>query len=850
MRRRLFLPLALTAWLAGSLSSVAQDLAPDSLTNLLVSLTIANGAAPFSDHGRYWLFASVVSTNYLALGGAGAPLSHGAYAYTKTGANAGTLDLADSESGTGSSMRVLFASPTNGVFGLTNGSGFQNGTFSAAPYFDATGPGLSLFLPGAATNGSFEAYLSGAPGIRYSIETSTNLTDWSPLVSLTLADLSANFSDPTSAGTRQQFYRAKAVADDFAPDSLAGKTLNLTINEGAGPLPTNGIFQWMADTNGNGYAILGGPGMTNSSGTYSYTRTGPDSGVITYSDSLAGNVNEPLVFTSLTSGYFYLTDATPTAFQTGTFTLADGPVEFLGNVKFVPDTARSGSLYFAADSSPATLSVTNAAGWVWTLNFPADALLSPRAITLTPFAGVDSSAAKLPVSAGVQLEPDGLQFSDGVTLTVTPPAPLGPHASLMMAGNDGSDLYFVQSTNRTGSYSTVLMHFTSAEASDPSDQQWQDFLSAHQSQLPQAEAAYGWALADVRGLKRVVVVPPEPPDYEFKCYEDPKTKEARLKMLDDYQKELFKKESAAIQRLLDAERGLTLFTGDDDSRTAETRAAVLELTRTAVFRKVDFLFRHYGGNPQKFAAVVRLVRPVLRQVAAYGGDENSRPDWSDQIRSWAIRVKEYYFDKLRKEHDYSMVSVLKGVERTSEYFGATDPDNNNFLAELADALMFKLSMDISGDVVSGGEWQAQAKGDVAMTVDSLLNLQGSGTINYVSGHILDAGLVAGQSYSINPLAALDACTNNPTATLYLDRFATDKETYDMPEIGPTPIPGLLFRAAGAFSDRLQKKGIVAGLYAFTAPLRNGQAEALNQTYTGTIAEASFTLKLVLLHTPK
>ena len=65
MRRRLFLPLALTAWLAGSLSSVAQDLAPDSLTNLLVSLTIANGAAPFSDHGRYWLFASVVGTNYL-----------------------------------------------------------------------------------------------------------------------------------------------------------------------------------------------------------------------------------------------------------------------------------------------------------------------------------------------------------------------------------------------------------------------------------------------------------------------------------------------------------------------------------------------------------------------------------------------------------------------------------------------------------------------------------------------------------------------------------------------------------------------------------------------------------------
>src|SRR5207244_283098 len=157
-------------------------------------------------------------------------------------------------------------------------------------------------------------------------------------------------------------------------------------------------------------------------------------------------------------------------------------------------------------------------------------------------------------------------------------------------------------TNWTGSYSTVLMHFTSAEASDPSDQQWQDFLSAHRSQLPQAEAAYQNALNRIKALERLVVAPPEPPDYEFKCYEEPEAKEARLKMLDDYQKKLFKNEDAAIQELLKAENGLILLTGDDDARRAETLAAGLELTRTAVFRKVDWLFRSYSGNPKKFSA--------------------------------------------------------------------------------------------------------------------------------------------------------------------------------------------------------------------------------------------------------
>jgi hypothetical protein len=124
---------------------------------------------------------------------------------------------------------------------------------------------------------------------------------------------------------------------------LTNKSLNLTILEGVAPLATNGICQWLADTNDNGYQIIGGPGTTSSSGNYTYTRTGPDRGLIAFQDSLAGTVNQQLVFTSPQAGCFYTTNAA--GFEAGTFTMADGPVEFLGHMKFTPDTVRAGSLY-------------------------------------------------------------------------------------------------------------------------------------------------------------------------------------------------------------------------------------------------------------------------------------------------------------------------------------------------------------------------------------------------------------------------------------------------------------------------------------------------------------------------
>ena len=429
--------------------------------------------------------------------------------------------------------------------------------------------------------------------------------------------MSANFTDAHARGA--YFYRARLSSTAFAPADLTNKTFNLTVTSGASPWSSNGICQWMAATNNDGYQVIGGAGISNSSGSYTYRLTDPNSALLGCQDSRYGALTKQLVFTSPESGYFFTTNAA--GYESGTFTIADGPVTFLGNIKFTPDAARGHSLDFAADGSTGRLSVTNAAGWVWTLNIPNGALLSPRTISMTPFSIVDSANALLPVTTGVQLSPAGIQFSDCVTLSVTPPTSLGRHATLLMANDDGNDLYFVPITNYANGFSLNLLHFSSAAATDPSDQQWNDFMN---NNLPQAQAAYQNAVKQAKSLERVVVIPPEPPDYDWNC--DPSGQEAQIEA---YSQALFAQENAARQQVLSTARMLELMGADVSPNEFNV---ALELVETAMYRKVDTLFGTYSGNPKKFYAVANVALTVMRGDQLLVG--SGRPDWWQAIQAW------------------------------------------------------------------------------------------------------------------------------------------------------------------------------------------------------------------------
>ena len=402
-------------------NSLPPPASPSSLTNTLLTLTIISGSGPFAASGVYQIFTGESDTNYSVLGNAGGGFGVGGYVYTQTGTNTGTITFTDSKLGA-VSLQVVFTSAGAGTFVLTSPNGVQAGIFtSAAAYPVISAP--NIFLP-SVTDGQFQAFISGSPGVIYTVESSSDLSGWTALTNVCISNLTTNVVDP--GGVPARFYRVKAASSAFAPATITGQSLSCSINAGATPFSTNGIFVFAADTNRNGYQILAGTGATNGSGTYSYTVTGPNTAAISYQDSDSGaTCEEQLFFTSVDAGCFYTTNAATAGFQSGSFTLDTGPVLFLGNVHFTPDTARGTSGYFPADGTPVSLSVTDAAGYVWSLNVPGDALLEPATLSMTPAAAVNTNQSVLPISSGVQLGPDGIVFCDGVTLTLKAPAGAG-----------------------------------------------------------------------------------------------------------------------------------------------------------------------------------------------------------------------------------------------------------------------------------------------------------------------------------------------------------------------------------------------------------------------------------------
>ena len=869
-------------------SVLAQSFAPDSIPGTCLTISITSGSAPFASSGSYKLFISVAGTNYVVLGRAGAGFTSGTYGYAKTGANSGVVTFLDSQSGPGISMAMSFSSATAGTLVLTGASGSQNASFTSTNYATASQP--SLFLPQVGS-GHFQSYLGGQNGFVYSIETSPNLASWSPSSSAAISDLTTNVN--VSVGAGAGFFRARVQATDFAPGSLTNKTFNFSITDGLLPLPTNGVYQWMANASGNGYQIIGGPGTTNSSGTYSYTKTGPGSGTIACSDSVAGNVNEALVFTSPDSGWFYATNSS--GVENGTFSLADGAVEFLGNISFVPDAANSGQLFFAADGTPASLSVTNAVGWVWTLNFPGDALPNPAYITMTPFSVADSSAAELPVTNGVQLEPDGVQFSDAVTLTVTPPAPLGPYASLLLAGDDGSDLYLVPTTGQGGSYSTTLFHFTSAGATDPTTQAWTEFLQNHPAS--QAQAVYNKASNSIITMESAAVpVLPEPPDYRpAPCL----TTNPADGEVDTYIKTVLSKQTTILKNLFDSAATLNLMGTNLFRQSTNLAKGLIE---TNEFPLVDELIARYApGNVEKFQAVYKFAANVASQDKLYGGKGNA--NWNDELKPWAEFIVANDLAQLRG-HDYTMIKAAQSAFNTMEKdFGTNIQEQADFTSDLRDAMTFEFTMELTFDE-QGGDATAHVEagssvvdGEIAMTplgAGTSFPLYGSGTIPCTSGQFGggEAQLIASESSFSEDVqvAGFDACSltakillDNPNAN-YTDvvpgMTANITEVWNIANIltqtwgTGTPYGAILassydpsgFNPAGGHYGTTTTGYVVNGValpypipvFSFPVAIQNGNATAVDQTFVDTFtvqgqsgsATVTATFRLTLVHTPQ
>lgn len=108
--------------------------------------------------------------------------------------------------------------------------------------------------------------------------------------------------------------------DVVAPASLAGKTANVTINDGSDPFANSGTYNILFVDDSN-YTVSDSGGVTVTNGSYEYF-SDPNSSfaTIVMQDDARGELVAELTFDTVSSGTMETTDATG-GFESSTFTL-------------------------------------------------------------------------------------------------------------------------------------------------------------------------------------------------------------------------------------------------------------------------------------------------------------------------------------------------------------------------------------------------------------------------------------------------------------------------------------------------------------------------------------------------
>jgi len=112
-----------------------------------------------------------------------------------------------------------------------------------------------------------------------------------------------------------------------APDSVAGRTIELTISSGTAPFASFGSYRFLPSALDNHYVVVPLSGdVSESFGTYSYSRVSSSKGRLSFVDSGVGALQAECTFSTSTSGSYVLTSSmVPGASQRGTFRIFSGP---------------------------------------------------------------------------------------------------------------------------------------------------------------------------------------------------------------------------------------------------------------------------------------------------------------------------------------------------------------------------------------------------------------------------------------------------------------------------------------------------------------------------------------------
>jgi hypothetical protein len=102
------------------------------------------------------------------------------------------------------------------------------------------------------------------------------------------------------------------------PNSIAGQGFYITVTNGSAPFAFNGTFTLLTAASGNTYKITGISGdVTNSTGTYFYSKLNASCGGIQLTDSVTGVSTVYLALSNSVSGDYVLTQPSSGGYQIG-----------------------------------------------------------------------------------------------------------------------------------------------------------------------------------------------------------------------------------------------------------------------------------------------------------------------------------------------------------------------------------------------------------------------------------------------------------------------------------------------------------------------------------------------------
>ncbi|WP_372841317.1 hypothetical protein [Phaeovulum sp.] len=372
---------------------------------------------------------------------------------------------------------------------------------------------------------------------------------------------------------------------------------------------------------------------------------------------------------------------------------------------------------------------------------------------------------------------------------------------------------------------------------------------------PASERAAG-ALAErtkveaaIRALLKTPIDVPTPPALGVSCEDNAVTQMLTGELVTAWVRAASEPEAELLINLTAARRGLQLL-GLDDGAAYDLEARLAD----RLGAKARALMRTNQKNRDAIPAVIGFVGKAA-QLSDLLGDTEKVAGLLNALGAWLDPFVPDMLRDLRKAHDYTMATTVMRLVRVLNLLGVEtgSADLGSVYEHIAAAMRFQLTLDyqftLTGE--NGHVETYHLRAEIPLTFEiggaereARAMLVGEATGNYVSYTDPDGDL--GMLPASFPVAAkienFDACAG--TATLFLDRFYADAETYTFRNGDPAALPNGMYGWLAVWGENRAHGG-----YLFNLDVINKSALAIDETLSGAQGAFAGTLKITLEHRP-